>query len=114
MMPVCFVIRFNTVFNKPIYMGANSSTASVKLNFSRFGFYFLGLIPLVLLGFWKSYFSIFFDHSNSLTGYMHFHAILMTGWVTLLIVQPTLIRRKKLKMHRFLGKVSYFLMPLII
>ena len=70
-------------------MKAISSTSSAKLNIAKFGYYFLGLIPIVLLGFWKSYFSIFFQKSNSLTAYMHFHAIVMSCWVALLIVQPT-------------------------
>jgi hypothetical protein len=87
---------------------------STKINFNRFGHYFYGLIPLVLLGFWKSYFSKFFGDTNSLTSYMHFHAILMTGWITILIVQPMLIKRKKLNIHRLIGKVSYLLMPLIL
>lgn len=95
-------------------MKAISSTSSAKLNFAKFGYYFLGLIPIVLLGFWKSYFSIFFEKSNGLTAYMHFHAIVMSCWVALLIVQPILVRRKKLNMHRLLGKVSYVLMPLVL
>jgi uncharacterized membrane protein len=45
---------------------------------------------------------------------MHFHAILMTAWVALLIVQPILIKRKKIKIHRINGKFSYLLMPLIL
>lgn len=95
-------------------MGTNSTPIPTKINFDRFGLFFFGLIPLVLLGFWKSYFSKFFGDSNSLTGYMHFHAILMTGWVTLLIVQPTLIKQKKFKIHRLIGRISYLLMPLIL
>jgi len=95
-------------------MSTNTSATSVKINFDRFGLVFLGLIPLVLLGFWKSYFSKFFGDTNGLTGYTHFHAIVMTGWVCLLIVQPMLIKRKKFKIHRFVGKISYLLMPLIL
>lgn len=95
-------------------MNTNTSVNYSKINFNRFGLYFCGLVPLVLLGFWKTYFSKFFGDTSSLTGYVHFHAIVMTGWVTLLIAQPMLIKQKKLKIHRLLGKVSYFLMPLIL
>jgi len=95
-------------------MSANTSEITTKINFDRFGVIFFVLIPLVLLGFWKSYFLKFFEDTNSLTGFMHFHAILMTAWVTLLIVQPTLIKRKKMKTHRLIGKFSYLLMPLIM
>lgn len=95
-------------------MSTKTTAISPKINFNRFGLYFCGLIPLILLAFWKSYFSKFFGDTNNLTGYTHFHAILMTSWVTLLIVQPMLIKRKKFKIHRFFGKISYLLMPLIL
>lgn len=76
-------------------MSTNTSATSSKINFDSFGLIFLELIPLVLLGFWKSYFSKFFGDTNNLTGYTHFHAIVMTSWVSLLIVQPVLIKQKK-------------------
>jgi hypothetical protein len=95
-------------------MNTDTAIISTKVNFDKFGLFFFGLIPLVLLGFWKSYFSRFFGDAHSLTGYMHFHASLMTVWVGLLIVQPTLIKRKKFKIHRLIGKMSYLLMPLIV
>jgi hypothetical protein len=95
-------------------MSANTSTTSTKISFDRFGLIFLGLIPLVLLGFWKSYFSKFFEETSGLTWYMHFHAILMTAWVALLILQPVLIKEKKVKIHRLVGKFSYLLVPLIL
>lgn len=94
-------------------MNANVSISSTRINFNRFGLIFLGLIPLVLFGFWRSYFSKIIEDPTSLTGYMHFHAILMTVWIALLIAQPILINQKKVKIHRLIGKFSYFLMPLI-
>ncbi|MCC6289154.1 MAG: hypothetical protein IT249_14835 [Chitinophagaceae bacterium] len=95
-------------------MRTKTTAIVTKINLNRFGLYFCVLIPLVLLGFWKTYFSKFFGDTNGLTAYMHFHAIVMSCWVALLIVQPILIRRKKLNIHRLLGKVSYVLMPLVL
>lgn len=95
-------------------MRANTTVTPAKINFNNFGLIFYGLIPLIFLGFWKSYFSKMVGDSGSLTAYMHFHAIVMTAWVALLIIQPILIKRKKVKIHRLAGKVSYFIMPLIL
>jgi hypothetical protein len=43
----------------------------------------------------------------------HFHVLMLCSWLTLLVVQPILITRKKLAMHRTLGKVSYWIAPFV-
>ncbi|MDP9047143.1 MAG: hypothetical protein M3N14_03340 [Bacteroidota bacterium] len=87
--------------------------AKKKINFNDSGYYFIGLYALVLLGFWPSYFSRFFNGTADFAFYFHFHAVLLTLWIFLLIIQPILIRKKKLALHRLLGKLSYILMPLL-
>ena len=90
-------------------------TATSKIRFDKAGYYFIGLVALVLLGFWKSYFSLFFkDVTNDYAFYFHFHATMVSLWVLMLIVQPILIRKKKLNVHRFIGKFSYAIMPLLL
>lgn len=84
-----------------------------KLRFDISGYYFIGLVGLVILGFWPTYFAKFFNGSADFTFYFHFHAVILTLWLLLLIIQPILIRKKKLAIHRFNGKLSYFLFPLI-
>lgn len=84
-----------------------------KLRFDISGYYFIGLVGLVILGFWPTYFAKFFNRSADFTFYFHFHAAVLTLWLLLLIIQPILIRKKKLSIHRFNGKLSYFLFPLI-
>lgn len=42
------------------------------------------------------------------------HAILLMGLVALLVAQPLLIRYKKRALHQSLGKLTYFLMPLLV
>ena len=86
----------------------------MKKVFYNSGYYFIILIPLILLGFFKPYFVQFPNFKKSTTLIVHFHAVCLSCWVLLLIVQPLLIRYKKLKIHRTLGKFTYALMPLIL
>ena len=88
-------------------------TITRKIRFDLSGYYFIGLIGLVLLGFWKSYFSKFFNGTENYPFYFHFHAIMMALWILLLIFQPILIRKKKLAIHKLIGKLTYILMPLL-
>jgi len=84
-----------------------------KLRFDISGYYFIGLVALVVLGFWPSYFVKFFNGTANFNFYFHFHAAMVTLWMAMLITQPLLIRKKKLALHRLIGKCSYFLFPLI-
>ena len=78
--------------------------------FSRIGYYFIGLLILVILGFWQSYFSKPFTDIDS---YTHFHAMTMLLWIGMLIAQAFLIRFKKQTVHRIVGKFSYVLVPIL-
>ena len=71
---------------------------------------FLVFCVLVVLGFFFFYFSALFKQENFR---MHIHGGLMILWCVLLVVQPYLIKTKKKKTHQLLGKLSYFLVPLI-
>jgi len=84
-----------------------------KIRFDKSGYYFIGLVGLVLLGFWPSYFAKLFNGSEKYSFYFHFHATMMSLWILALIVQPILIRKKKLSVHKFIGKLTYVLMPLL-
>lgn len=87
--------------------------ATKKLRFDLSGYYLMCLIILILLGFWPSYFSKFINGTANFSNYFHFHATILFLWMLLLIVQPILIRKKKIKMHRMIGIASYFIIPLI-
>lgn len=87
--------------------------AQKKLRLDLSGYYLIGLIVLVLLGFWPSYFSKFLDGTANFSNYFHFHATILIVWMALLIAQPILIRKKKIKIHRWIGIGSYFIIPLI-
>lgn len=69
----------------------------------------LGLV-VVLLGFSTTYFSRLGDFSLP----YHIHGISATLWMILLIVQPYLFQKGKLKTHRYLGRSSLLLVPLIV
>ncbi len=86
----------------------------MEKQYENIGFVFLLLIPMAILGFYKSYIIRSPDIDVVIDGYIHFHAIVSSIWIGLLISQPLLIRYKKYRMHRMFGKVSYFIFPLLI
>ncbi len=44
----------------------------------------------------------------------HIHGALMVSWVMMLVIQPYLIYKCKYKTHRLIGKISYFIAPLML
>lgn len=75
------------------------------------GYWFLLLIPLVLVGFYPTYFAVLWKPTPSI---IHLHFSLMAIWVAMLIVQPFLYKYKKLELHRSIGKISYVIVPLLL
>lgn len=65
------------------------------------------LVALVLAGFWKTYFSRL-GLADLVT---HLHAVFMGAWMVMLIVQPWLVRTRRMALHRQVGQISYGLMP---
>lgn len=88
--------------------------------FHKSGYYFIVLLFLAVIGFWKSYFSKFFSNIESvhqfseIDSYTHFHAGTMLLWLGMLISQAFLIRFKKRSLHKFIGKSSYALVPVLV
>jgi len=75
---------------------------------------FIGIIYLVAhVGFYKTYWVSFPDFKGFELLH-HIHGMLMVSWLLLLIIQPLLIRSGKYRAHRFLGKLSYFIAPLVL
>ncbi|HWD88627.1 MAG TPA: hypothetical protein VG367_10915 [Mucilaginibacter sp.] len=91
----------------------NSSEQAKSPNYGLIAL-FIGIIYLfVQLGFFKTYI-IHFPQFDGFKLLHHIHGMLMSGWMLLLIIQPLLIRAGKYKIHRFLGKLSYILAPLVL
>lgn len=82
-----------------------------RILFPYLSWWLLLLVPFLLLGFFPSYFSKLFSPMNSV---IHLHAIFMCLWMAIAIVQPFLIRAKKTRLHRTLGKLSYIILPLVL
>jgi hypothetical protein len=78
------------------------------------GYFFLLLIPLTIAGFFKTYIVQFPNFKESITSFIHLHAIIASLWIGILIVQPFLIVNKKFALHRKVGKMSYIVFPLLI
>lgn len=87
---------------------------TARIRFDKSGYYFIVLLALIVAGFWNSYFSRFFTGTNDYNFYFHFHALMMSLWVITLIVQPLLIRKKKLTLHRVIGRFTYVMMPVML
>ena len=81
----------------------------MEKEYRNIGFIFLLFIPLTFLGFYKTYFVLSPEFAGSVDFYTHIHALVASIWITLLITQPLLIRFKNFKLHRFFGKISYFI-----
>lgn len=60
--------------------------------------------------FWPRYYSRLFDASF----HLHLHAITAIVWFALLVTQPLLIKKRKLKLHRLLGKLSFPLAATVV
>ncbi|CAN5412557.1 hypothetical protein BH11BAC3_BH11BAC3_45430 [soil metagenome] len=81
--------------------------------YKNLSLFFVFILVFVVWGFFKSYFGLF-PTFTGLTTVQHFHGLMMLSWFAMLIIQPMLIRYKKIEWHRSLGKFSYVLIPLIL
>jgi len=80
----------------------------MEKEYRNIGFVFLLFIPLTFLGFYKTYFVLSPEFVGTVDSYTHIHAFVASIWITILITQPLLIRFKNFKLHRYFGKISYF------
>jgi len=84
-------------------------------NYKYLGYFSILLLPITFLAFYKTYFVQFPNFiTEKIDGYIHLHTIIASIWVFILIGQPILIIRKKNKLHKVIGKLSYILFPLLI
>lgn len=65
----------------------------------------------MLVAFWPSYFSRLALQPSY---HVHAHGLAMTAWVALLVSQAWLMRTGKRATHKWMGKLSYVLVPLVI
>jgi hypothetical protein len=82
-------------------------------------FVFIAFFVLVIYSFYQSYFGHIPEFKNvispignvpiTITAITHFHAIVVVLWLLMLIIQPILIIKNKVALHRLLGKASYLI-----
>lgn len=78
--------------------------------------FFIAMIFLFILlqvAFHPTYLQ-YFPLFKGFTWLHHIHGALMVSWVMMLVIQPCLIYKGKYKAHRVIGKVSYFIAPLML
>lgn len=85
----------------------------MEKGYKNIAYFFVVISVIIFIGFYKSYFGLF-PAFVAIKTIHHIHAFTLLSWLALLIIQPVLIRQKKYKWHRILGKVSYVLVPLIV
>ena len=83
---------------------------NIKLNYTNSGSIIIGLLIISVFAFWNSYYLIFFESAF----YVHFHAFTALLWFAMLVLQPYLIKKRKLDLHRQLGKASIPVAGLVI
>lgn len=81
------------------------------------------LLVLAHIGFYKTYIRHFPGFADYITPagrkyhytwVIHLHGMMMIGWLLMLLLQPFLILKGKVKFHREAGRLSYVLAPLIL
>jgi hypothetical protein len=80
------------------------------------------LIIIIQIGFFKTYIQHFPGFEKYTAGHggtnynftMHFHGMMMMGWVWMLLLQPIFILKGKIQLHRRIGSLSYVLAPLVL
>lgn len=79
--------------------------------FYRHAYLWLTLAAVITLaGFFKSYFT----KLPTTDVWHHFHGTMALAWLLLLIIEPYLYTRGKIKSHRNLGKISFLIVPLMV
>jgi len=86
----------------------------MEKQYRNVGYVFLLLIPMAVWAFYKSYIIRSPDINVNIDVYIHMHAAVSAVWIGLLISQPLLIRYKKYELHKWFGKISYVVFPLLI
>jgi hypothetical protein len=86
----------------------------MERKYKYLGYITLLLIPLIFIGFYKTYFEHFPTLTEKIHWFDHIHAFIAAIWILMLIVQPLSVSKKMLSAHRIIGKLSYVVFPLLI
>ena len=79
--------------------------------YRRAPYYMLGVIAVLIIGFWPSYFAV----ATNVPWQFHAHGVAASLWVITVTAQAwTAQDKKRLMLHRAIGKTSLFLFPFLI
>jgi hypothetical protein len=110
------MVRFeatSTVIDAPGTDALRAATGPRGVGLYRNAIYWFALLLVVLVvGFWRSYFSEIGQGSLHITH--HVHGVAMLLWVLLLMMQSWLIRTGRRTGHRLLGRSSLILAPVVV
>lgn len=80
---------------------------------NRLIYFFIFLLLMSFAGFYKTYL-IKFPGFEGFSWAHHLHGFIMLTWICMLVAQPIFIRTKNFRLHRIVGKTSYFIFPLLL
>jgi hypothetical protein len=78
--------------------------------YPRAHYYMLGVVAIIVAGFWPSYFSVW----TNVPWQFHAHGVAASIWVSMVAAQSWTAHNKQLPLHRAIGKSSLFLFPFLI
>lgn len=81
-----------------------------KILYKKSAYYFVSFFLFTIWAFWPTYYSRLL---SEMPAHIHFHGITMTIWCLIIISQALLIRFKKFKLHKAIGRFSYIIVPII-
>jgi hypothetical protein len=80
---------------------------------NRLILYAIAVFIITNLGFYKTYL-IHFPSFKAFATIHHLHGMLAMSWILMLVVQPIFIKFQKYEWHKWVGRVSYITMPLLL
>jgi len=83
------------------------------IKYNRVSFISIAILIVLTWGFYRTYL-VFFPSFEGFQFVHHFHGGIMLLWMVLLVIQPWLISRKKYRIHKTIGKLSFVLAPILM
>ena len=78
--------------------------------YPRAHYYMLGVVAIIVAGFWPSYFSVW----TNVPWQFHAHGVAASIWVSMVAAQSWTAQQQQLPLHRAIGKSSLLLFPFLI